>query len=47
MKKNENENENENDEDKQYRNRLNVDITTDDVKSEDALNRLHFIKLKS
>jgi hypothetical protein len=38
----------ENDENggKQYRNRLSVDTKTDDAKSEDALNRLHFMKLK-
>jgi hypothetical protein len=54
MKKNEDEteiesdNENENDEieSKQHRNRLSIDIKTDDVKSKDALNRLRFKKLK-
>jgi hypothetical protein len=45
----ENENENENDEieNKQYRNRLSVDTKINDAKSEDALNRLRFMKLKS
>ncbi len=45
---NENENENENDEneDKQYRNRFSINIKTDDAKSKDVVNRLHFMKLK-
>jgi hypothetical protein len=39
--------ENDEIEDKQYRNRLNVDTKIDDAKSEDALNRLRFMRLKS
>jgi hypothetical protein len=40
-------NENDENESKQYRNRLNINTKTDDAKSEDVLNRLHFMKLKS
>ncbi len=46
---NENEDENENDEneDNQYRNKLSINTKTDDAKSEDVLNRLRFMRLKS
>jgi U3 small nucleolar RNA-associated protein 14 len=39
--------ENSENESKQYRNRLSIDTKTNDAKSKDALNRLHFMKLKS
>ncbi len=42
-----NEDENDENEGKQYRNRLSIDTKTDDAKSEDALNRLRFMRLKS
>jgi lipopolysaccharide export system protein LptC len=45
--RNEDENENDEIEDKQYQNRLSVNTKTDDAKSEDAVNRLRFMKLKS
>jgi hypothetical protein len=41
------EDENDEDENKQYSNRLSIDTKTDDVKSKDDVNRLHFMRLKS
>jgi hypothetical protein len=42
-----NENENDENEDKQYRIKLSINIKTNDDKSEDVLNRLHFMKFES
>jgi hypothetical protein len=44
---NENKDENDENEDKQYQNKLSRDTKTDDAKSKDAVNRLHFMRLKS
>jgi hypothetical protein len=46
---NENDRENEDDEieNKQYQNRFNTDTKINDVKDKNAVNRLHFMKLKS
>jgi hypothetical protein len=40
------ENENDENESKQYRDRLSVSTKTDDAKCKNAVNRLHFMKLK-
>jgi hypothetical protein len=43
----ENENDENENENKQYSNRLSIDTKTNDAKSKNDVNRLHFMRLKS